>query len=99
MCGGVCARGCSAESLVIVHNTEFSSEGAAGKQNYACVHVLHVHTWLEGFPVTDRGTGGLVFIAPLWLCLEFKEWEWGVGGAVFKCKRFTNSFVVHGGLL
>lgn len=49
--------------------------------------------------MTDRGTGGLVFIAPLWLCLEFKEWEWGVGGAVFKCKRFTNSFVVHGRLL
>lgn len=30
--------------------------------------------------MTDRDTGGLVFIAPLWLCLEFKEWEWGVGG-------------------
>lgn len=46
---GVCARGCSAESLVIVHNTGFSSEGAAVKQNYACVHAVHVHTWLEGF--------------------------------------------------
>lgn len=48
-CVGVCARGCSAESLVIVHNTEFSSEGAAGKKNYACVRALHVHTWLEVF--------------------------------------------------
>lgn len=37
--------------------------------------------------MTDRDTGGLVFIAPLWLCLDFKDWEWGVGGGeVFKRK-------------